>query len=128
MVTDTSVFDQLYKGDFSELETLRNPKPLSSYATSFVRKLVCMNPWSRMSADEAIQHPWLHRHIDELEDIYQRAIQDWTNKELTRDFTGYEEDEDVAMVMSEPGEEEEEEDSDEEMQDGAGAKGRTRGR
>ena len=60
------------EGDFSHLEGCEN---IGRPAKDFVKKLLCIDPQHRLTAAQAMEHPWLTVCEDALEDIYQNAIQ-----------------------------------------------------
>lgn len=46
-----------------------------------MRGLICVDPRKRLTVGQAKQHRWLSRHTGELEEVYERAVEDWVKRE-----------------------------------------------
>lgn len=46
-----------------------------------MKGLICVDPRKRLTVGQAKQHPWLGRHTRELEEVYERAVEDWVKRE-----------------------------------------------
>lgn len=60
------------------LETGVEWSHVSAEAKDFIRSLICVDPRKRLTAKQAKKHKWLNRHTKELEEVYSRAVEDWT--------------------------------------------------
>lgn len=67
--------------DLSRLETGTEWQDVSAEAKDFVRGLVCVDPRKRLTVGQAKRHRWLSRHTGELEEVYERAVEDWVKRE-----------------------------------------------
>lgn len=67
--------------DLSRLETGIEWRDVSPEAKDFVRGLVCVDPRKRLTVGQAKRHRWLSRHTRELEEVYERAVEDWIKTE-----------------------------------------------
>lgn len=56
-------------------------RDVSPEAKDFVRGLVCVDPRKRLTVGQAKRHRWLSRHTRELEEVYERAVEDWVKTE-----------------------------------------------
>lgn len=61
---------------------------VSKRAKEFVKALVILDEKARLTAKQALQHPWLNceTYADELEAIYQHAIKNWKPRARPRDI------------------------------------------
>ncbi|USP75689.1 hypothetical protein yc1106_02963 [Curvularia clavata] len=79
--------------DLSLLDDDHHPswKLVDSDAKDFVKKLLVLREQDRMTAFEALAHPWLKCHMDDFEDLYARSIADWEprnkNAQLVEDIS-----------------------------------------
>lgn len=60
-------------------------RDVSPEAKDFVRGLVCVDPRNRLTVGQAKRHRWLSRHTRELEEVYERAVEDWVKTEKVED-------------------------------------------
>lgn len=69
------------KGDLSHLEACET---VGRTAKDFVKKLLCINPQHRLTAAQAMKHPWLTICEGVLEDLYQKAVKGLSGVSLDR--------------------------------------------
>jgi serine/threonine protein kinase len=76
LVSPQELKERFERGDFSHFSRAN----VSPMAKDFIKKLLCVNPWRRMTAAQAMQHPWLSRFADDLDDLYERATENWKGR------------------------------------------------
>ncbi|KAA8910900.1 kinase-like domain-containing protein [Sphaerosporella brunnea] len=54
---------------------------LRSLAKDFIKSLLCVNPKERLTAEQALHHPWLSRYADQLDKVYQRNTATWKGRD-----------------------------------------------
>ena len=57
--------------------------PRSSLASDFVKKLLVVDPDVRMTAPQALEHPWIKNHEDACSDCIDEAMVPWKAAKLT---------------------------------------------
>ncbi|KAI5790216.1 kinase-like domain-containing protein, partial [Geopyxis carbonaria] len=72
--------DSIMNPDLNHMVTEAVWKDISNYAKDFVRNLICVDQKKRLSAKEAIKHPWLARHSTELHALCERANRGWKER------------------------------------------------
>ncbi|TGZ85490.1 kinase-like protein [Ascodesmis nigricans] len=53
---------------------------ISPLARDFLNSLLQVDERRRMSAEQAMEHPWLRRHKKELQELWQRAVSGWVRR------------------------------------------------
>jgi serine/threonine protein kinase len=64
------------RGDFSHFARTN----VSALAKDFIKRLLCTNPQRRLTATQAMKHPWLSRLADDLNDLYERSTENWKGR------------------------------------------------